>query len=68
MTGESASIASSLPVTTALRGVGLGLVNCSMLIAGLPASVHFFERAVMSSTCTVPFCDGDLLAAGVVEA
>ena len=55
MTGESASPASSLPDTTAAVASSWPSY-WSMVIAGLPASVHFSERAVMSSTCTVAFC------------
>src|SRR4051794_14434111 len=54
-TGESASIASSLPDTTALVA-SLCAWYCSMVIFALPAVVHFFDRAVMSSTCTVAVC------------
>src|SRR6478735_1882299 len=52
--GESASIASSLPEATAFEAS-----DCSwywlISIADLPLSVHVFERALMSSTWTVPF-------------
>ena len=54
-TGESASPASSLPEARAAVA-SLWASYWSILIAGLPASVHFFDRAVTSSTCTVPFC------------
>src|SRR5436305_1620360 len=54
MTGESASPASSLPETTAAVA-SLCASYWSMVISGFPAAVHFCDRAVMSSTCTVAF-------------
>src|SRR6266536_5247304 len=56
-TGESASIASSLPVTTAFVA-SLCFWYWSMVILLLP---HFFDRAVMSSTWTVPACTATFL-------
>ena len=54
VTGESASIASSLPETTDVVAWSWPWY-WSTVIAGLPAWVHFLERAVMSSTWTVAF-------------
>ena len=54
ITGESASIAWSLPDTTAAVAWSWPWY-WSIWMAALPADVHFFERAVMSSACTVAF-------------
>jgi hypothetical protein len=43
-----------LPDTTAAVA-SLWASYWSMVISGFPAAVHFCDRAVMSSTCTVAF-------------
>src|SRR5262249_6005740 len=60
VTGESASIASALPLTTALVASSWPSYLCTA-IAVLPASVHFLLRAGRSSvSCTVVACTATL--------
>jgi hypothetical protein len=55
MTGESARTAASRPETTAAVA-SLCASYWSIVIGPCPAVSHAWERAVMSSTCTVPRC------------
>src|SRR3954452_24571576 len=53
-TGESASIASSFLDTTVAVAAACA-VYWSIVMLFFPADVHFLDRAVRSSTCTVAF-------------